>query len=157
MLFFGFFYRPDKPFAEWETEYVCNWLEDIGLENYAADLRRWIKNGAQLLAASPHDLEKELGMKNPLHKKKILLALQEMSDKGPGGDELLKPAGCLDTHWVSIKIYLKIISFRLYFIAYCHTVTLQTENDTSALLCCFFELKKTISPSKDHFMKPMRH
>lgn len=93
------FCRPDKPFAEWETEYVCNWLEDIGLENYVADLRRWIKNGGQLLGASAHDLEKELAMKNPLHKKKLMLALQEISDKNQG-DELLKSAGLLDTHWV---------------------------------------------------------
>ncbi|KAL0268157.1 UNVERIFIED_CONTAM: hypothetical protein PYX00_010209 [Menopon gallinae] len=94
------FIKPDKPFAEWDSENLCNWLEDLGLENYVADLRRWAKNGSQLLAASPHDLEKELGMKNPLHKKKLLLALQEMNDKGPDADELLKPAGCLDTHWV---------------------------------------------------------
>lgn len=75
-------------------------MEELGLENYVADLRRWVKNGSQLLSASSHDFEKELGMKNPLHKKKLLLALQEMSDKTPVSDDLLKPAGRLDTQWV---------------------------------------------------------
>lgn len=81
-------------------------MEELGLENYVADMRRWIKNGNQLLAASSSEIEKELGMKNHLHKKKLLLALQEMSEKGTECDELLKPAGCLDTAWVRIAFFL---------------------------------------------------
>ncbi|KAK6620463.1 hypothetical protein RUM44_006864 [Polyplax serrata] len=95
-----FFNKPDKPFSEWDTESLCGWLEELSLENYVADLRRWIKNGSQLLSASHSEIEKELGMKNQMHKKKLLLALQEMSEKGVECDELLKPAGCLDTAWV---------------------------------------------------------
>lgn len=46
------------PFARWDTDRVMSWMHDIGLNMYVADCRRWVKNGEQLLRASPHDLEK---------------------------------------------------------------------------------------------------
>lgn len=92
-------FRVDLPLSQWNKDQVCAWLEELGLENYAADARRWVQGGAHLLASSPQELEKELGVKNPLHKKKLLLAIQAL--QGPQPDELLSPAGLLDTHWVT--------------------------------------------------------
>ena len=54
---------PDLPLGEWDTDTVCGWLLEMGLENYVADARRWVKNGKHLAGASNHDLDKELGMK----------------------------------------------------------------------------------------------
>ena len=39
---------------------------------------RWLKNGLHLLQASTGDYEKELGIKNPLHRKRLALLLQAM-------------------------------------------------------------------------------
>jgi len=55
--------RPDQPFAEWDSEAICRWLQELGLDCYAGDAKRWVKSGAQLLQASNHELEKELGIK----------------------------------------------------------------------------------------------
>ncbi|XP_055900833.1 liprin-beta-1-like isoform X3 [Biomphalaria glabrata] len=69
----------DVPFARWDTDRLTAWMNDIGLNMYLVDCKRWVKNGEQLLRCSHHDLEKELGMKNALHRKKLLLAMQAMA------------------------------------------------------------------------------
>jgi hypothetical protein len=56
-------YRPDRPFAEWDSEAICGYLQELGLDCYANDAKRWVKSGTQLLQASNHELEKELGIK----------------------------------------------------------------------------------------------
>ncbi|CAG5958533.1 unnamed protein product [Menidia menidia] len=56
--------RPGKtrdlklPFSKWNTEQVCDWLEDIGLGQYGFLARQWVISGQTLLSATPQDLEK---------------------------------------------------------------------------------------------------
>lgn len=90
-------FRPDIPFSEWDTETICSWLQDLGLEAYITEAKRWIKNGAHLQSASTHDLEKELGLKNVLHRKKLQLALLDTQENE---DPYLSASGQLDTAWV---------------------------------------------------------
>ncbi|KAE8753153.1 hypothetical protein FOCC_FOCC000076 [Frankliniella occidentalis] len=92
--------RAQVPFAQWDREAISEWLCALGLEHCAQEGQGWIVSGAQLLSSSPHDLEKELGLKNPLHKKKLRLALQERTDTGLASDPQLGLAGHLDTCWV---------------------------------------------------------
>ncbi|XP_077424619.1 liprin-beta-2b isoform X7 [Vanacampus margaritifer] len=68
-------------FSKWNTEQVCEWLEDIGLGQYASVAHQWVSSGQTLLSATPQDLEKELGMKNPLHRKKLHLAIKTFNSK----------------------------------------------------------------------------
>lgn len=46
------------PFSRWDCERVCLWLNDLGLNMYLMDCRRWVKNGEQLLRATQHEIEK---------------------------------------------------------------------------------------------------
>uniref|UniRef100_A0A8C2TZY8 PPFIA binding protein 1 n=1 Tax=Coturnix japonica TaxID=93934 RepID=A0A8C2TZY8_COTJA len=85
----------DMPFAKWTKEQVCNWLQDQGLGSYISNGRHWILSGQTLLQASQQDLEKELGIKHPLHRKKLQLALQAL------GSEEENNHGKLDYHWVT--------------------------------------------------------
>ncbi|NXL87441.1 LIPB1 protein, partial [Alectura lathami] len=85
----------DMPFAKWTKEQVCNWLQDQGLGSYLSNGRHWILSGQTLLQASQQDLEKELGIKHPLHRKKLQLALQAL------GSEEENNHGKLDYHWVT--------------------------------------------------------
>ncbi|XP_065598535.1 liprin-beta-1 isoform X9 [Cyrtonyx montezumae] len=85
----------DMPFAKWTKEQVCNWLQDQGLGSYISNGRHWILSGQTLLQASQQDLEKELGIKLPLHRKKLQLALQAL------GSEEESNHGKLDYHWVT--------------------------------------------------------
>ncbi|KAJ8950861.1 hypothetical protein NQ318_011157, partial [Aromia moschata] len=91
--------KPDKPFTEWDAENICDWLQDLGLDNYVADAKRWIKSGQQLQEASINEIEKELNIKNPLHRKKLQLALIDTQENG-SSDPFLTKAGKLDTSWV---------------------------------------------------------
>ncbi|XP_077401726.1 liprin-beta-1-like isoform X2 [Vanacampus margaritifer] len=86
---------PDLPFSRWTREEVCEWLHQQGLGLYAAPGHNWIRSGQNLLQASQHDLEKELGMKHPLHRKKLQLALQALNLH----DDHLQ--GKLDHNWVT--------------------------------------------------------
>ncbi|XP_071589331.1 liprin-beta-1 isoform X10 [Heliangelus exortis] len=85
----------DMPFAKWTKEQVCNWLQDQGLGSYINNGKHWILSGQTLLQASQQDLEKELGIKHPLHRKKLQLALQAL------GSEEENNHGKLDYHWVT--------------------------------------------------------
>ncbi|KAM6980941.1 liprin-beta-2 [Aplochiton taeniatus] len=69
------------PFGQWTREQVCGWLEDFGLGQYVNLTRQWVDNGQTLLSATPQDLEKEMGMKHPLHRKKLQLALKAFTNK----------------------------------------------------------------------------
>ncbi|KAL4659316.1 liprin-beta-1 isoform X5 [Arapaima gigas] len=85
----------DAPFARWTKEQVCSWLQEQGLGMYVAQARQWVASGQTLLQASQQDLEKELGIKHPLHRKKLQLALQSL------GSEEDDNKGKLDYSWVA--------------------------------------------------------
>ncbi|XP_024589173.1 liprin-beta-1 isoform X3 [Neophocaena asiaeorientalis asiaeorientalis] len=85
----------DMPFAKWTKEQVCNWLVEQGLGSYLNSGKRWIASGQTLLQASQQDLEKELGIKHLLHRKKLQLALQAL------GSEEETNHGKLDFNWVT--------------------------------------------------------
>lgn len=71
----------NTPFSKWSCDQVCGWLEDSGLAQYVPMARPWVSSGQTLLSASPHDLEKELAIKHPLHRKKLQLALHSFSTR----------------------------------------------------------------------------
>ncbi|KAG8514059.1 Liprin-beta-1 [Galemys pyrenaicus] len=85
----------DMPFAKWTKEQVCSWLVEQGLGTYLNSGRHWIASGQTLLQASQQDLEKELGIKHSLHRKKLQLALQAL------GSEEETNHGKLDFNWVT--------------------------------------------------------
>ncbi|CAF1443804.1 unnamed protein product [Rotaria magnacalcarata] len=83
----------ETTFSRWQTEQVVNWLYGIGLGQYATECRKHFKNGLQLLHATPQELEKKVGMRNPLHRKKLQLCLNGLCTRQT-------EANILDTHWV---------------------------------------------------------
>ncbi|XP_035208987.1 liprin-beta-2-like isoform X2 [Stegodyphus dumicola] len=90
-------YIINKPFSEWDSAMICDWFHSIGLGMYASECKKWVKNGDHLLKASTSDFEKELNIKNPLHRKKLLLAVTGAKEQT--GDSV-EPAGKIDHHWV---------------------------------------------------------
>ncbi|CAH1787238.1 unnamed protein product, partial [Owenia fusiformis] len=87
----------DIPFARWDNDKVALWVHQIGLSMYVGEVKRWCRNGEQLLRATPHDLEKHLDIKNYLHRKKLQLALQSIGSES-NKDSMI---GTLDHHWVT--------------------------------------------------------
>ncbi|XP_023809281.1 liprin-beta-2-like isoform X2 [Oryzias latipes] len=83
------------PFSQWTKEQVCGWLEDYGLGQYVSLTRQWIEHGQTLLSAAPQDFEKEMGMKHPLHRKKLQLALRAFTTK------ITEKSSELDHIWVT--------------------------------------------------------
>uniref|UniRef100_A0A8C5AGJ9 Liprin-beta-1-like n=1 Tax=Gadus morhua TaxID=8049 RepID=A0A8C5AGJ9_GADMO len=87
--------RLDGP-GSWSSDQVCGWLAAQGLGQYVAQGREWILSGQTLLDAPQSDLEKELCIRNPLHRKKLQLALR--AAVGPEDDDL---QGKLNHNWVT--------------------------------------------------------
>ncbi|XP_077914567.1 liprin-beta-2 isoform X3 [Halichoerus grypus] len=85
----------NAPFAQWSTERVCAWLEDFGLGQYVIFARQWVTSGHTLLSATPQDMEKELGIKQPLHRKKLILAVKAINTKQE------EKSALLDHIWVT--------------------------------------------------------
>uniref|UniRef100_H3D8H7 PPFIA binding protein 2a n=1 Tax=Tetraodon nigroviridis TaxID=99883 RepID=H3D8H7_TETNG len=83
------------PFSQWTKEQVCGWLEDFGLGHYVNLTRHWVESGQTLLSASPQDFEREMRMRNPLHRKKLQLALRAFSTK------TVEKSSELDYIWVA--------------------------------------------------------
>lgn len=90
----------NKNYTEWSAQDICNWLADLGLGQYEEDCRKWLKNqsATQFFTASPTDIEKELNLKSSLHRKKITLAIDELTGKEK--DSLALKAAHLDVGWV---------------------------------------------------------
>lgn len=85
----------NAPFAQWSTERVCTWLQDFGLAQYVIFARQWVASGHTLLTATPQDMEKELGIKHPLHRKKLVLAVKAINTKQE------EKSALLDHVWVT--------------------------------------------------------
>uniref|UniRef100_A0A8C1JUV4 PPFIA binding protein 1a n=1 Tax=Cyprinus carpio TaxID=7962 RepID=A0A8C1JUV4_CYPCA len=85
----------NNPFSRWSKEQVCEWLQNHDLGLYVNQAKQWISSGQTLLKASPHELEKEMGIRHPLHRKKLQLALQSL------GSEEKDAMGKLDYNWVT--------------------------------------------------------
>ncbi|XP_021098851.1 liprin-beta-2 isoform X2 [Heterocephalus glaber] len=85
----------NAPFAQWNTERICTWLEDFGLAQYVIFARQWVTSGHTLLTATPQDMEKELGIKHPLHRKKLVLAVKAINTKQE------EKSALLDHIWVT--------------------------------------------------------
>lgn len=75
-------FRQTTDVRQWDCETTCGWLESLGLEAYCAAARSWLgatTDGKGLIAAASHQaIEKELAIKHPMHKKKIVLALTDL-------------------------------------------------------------------------------
>lgn len=76
---------------------MCAWLEDFGLAQYVIFARQWVTSGHTLLTATPQDMEKELGIKHPLHRKKLVLAVKAINTKQE------EKSALLDHIWVTRK------------------------------------------------------
>ncbi|XP_051740328.1 liprin-beta-2b isoform X11 [Ctenopharyngodon idella] len=85
----------NTPFSKWSCDQVCAWMEDFGLGQYVQMARQWVTSGQTLLSASSQDMEKELGIKHPLHRKKLQLGLRSFSTK------LTEKSSELDHIWVT--------------------------------------------------------
>lgn len=92
------FWRPHIPFSSWSSRHIEEWLSSLGLSQYGAAAKCWMEMGNHHLAnATPHHLEKDIGVRHPLHRKKLQLAI---SNRVSENNTLNKCCAKLDGAWV---------------------------------------------------------
>lgn len=91
------FKEPSEHFSTWNIETVEAWLGALGLSQYCTAVRSWSGgSGHHLSRATPHQLERDLGLRHPLHRKKLQLAISARLI----GNQLNTPLARLDHTWV---------------------------------------------------------
>lgn len=68
-----------KPAREWSVADVSSWLvHAIEVPEYAETFSRNLVNGAMLLSLNEHDLQAELNIGRPLHRRRLLIELDHL-------------------------------------------------------------------------------
>jgi len=88
--------RPQvNQFCDWSTEVVCEWLAEIGFGQYIPEAEKTVRSGRHLLNMSNSELEKDVGIKNLLHRKKLRCLLNCIERNT---SNTMEPADRLDVH-----------------------------------------------------------
>ncbi|XP_033994996.1 kazrin-like, partial [Trematomus bernacchii] len=86
--------------SQWRAGAVQAWLEVVmGMPMYIRACSENVKSGKVLLGLTDEDLELGLGISNPIHRRKLRLAIEDY--RRAEGDQGLSKASELDHHWVA--------------------------------------------------------
>ncbi|CAG5979947.1 unnamed protein product [Menidia menidia] len=84
----------------WRAGAVQAWMEVVmGMPMYLRACSENIKSGKVLLGLTDEDLELGLGISNPIHRRKVRLAIEDY--RRAEGEQGLSKASEMDHHWVS--------------------------------------------------------
>ncbi|KAF3856182.1 hypothetical protein F7725_016905 [Dissostichus mawsoni] len=98
--------------SQWRAGAVQAWLEVVmGMPMYIRACSENVKSGKVLLGLTDEDLELGLGISNPIHRRKLRLAIEDY--RRAEGDQGLSKASELDHHWYSQTFQTHLVDGRV--------------------------------------------
>ncbi|VDN02306.1 unnamed protein product [Thelazia callipaeda] len=70
---------PLQQFVDWSKAQICEWMTEIGFGAYVPEVERFVRSGRHLLNMTNQEFEKELSIRNPLHRKRLRCILTRIS------------------------------------------------------------------------------
>uniref|UniRef100_A0A158R5I1 SAM domain-containing protein n=1 Tax=Syphacia muris TaxID=451379 RepID=A0A158R5I1_9BILA len=78
---------PVSQFVELNNDQICEWMAEIGFSQYVPQVDEFVKNGTHLLNMTDQEFEKDLGIKNSLHRKRLRCILNAITCDKPDPSE----------------------------------------------------------------------
>ncbi|XGW35814.1 hypothetical protein V3C99_019195 [Haemonchus contortus] len=73
-------FPPLSQFVDWKSEQLAEWMGEVGFAQYMPEVSKYVRSGRHFLNMNDHEYEIILGIRTPLHRKRLNLLLRRIED-----------------------------------------------------------------------------
>uniref|UniRef100_A0A183G503 SAM domain-containing protein n=1 Tax=Heligmosomoides polygyrus TaxID=6339 RepID=A0A183G503_HELPZ len=73
-------FPPLSHFVDWRSEQLAEWMGEVGFAQYVPEVSKYVRSGRHFLNMNIHEYEIVLGIKSPLHRKRLNLLLRRIEN-----------------------------------------------------------------------------
>ncbi|VDO24462.1 unnamed protein product [Haemonchus placei] len=73
-------FPPLSQFVDWKSEQLAEWMGEVGFAQYMPEVSKYVRSGRHFLNMNDNEYEIILGIRTPLHRKRLNLLLRRIED-----------------------------------------------------------------------------